>query len=466
MTKQQIEKYINGSRNIFLTGPAGVGKSYLLNKYIEEHENVVVCAPTGIAALKVGGVTAHKLFHIPVPAFGSPSFAKGKKGAITDGMLAPIIQADTVIVDEISMCRNDVFSYLIKVLRKAEKKKGKKIKLIVSGDFSQLPPVVKKNELPLMKKFGLHPSGYAFTTPEWKSCNFKVIELNEVKRQSNKEFIDVLNKIRNGSNDFEYFNNFVNEEPDYNNAICICGTNAEADRINKKYLDSLPGNTTALQCEKTGRSASGLIDDIILIKEGCQVMFTSNDVIRNQYANGTFGTVKAIADDYVIVTVDDTDVFVKKKDYPIYSYSVKNQVLSKKQQGMIKQYPFKLGKAITIHKSQGQTFDKVIITPDIFATGQLYVALSRVRTPEGLTLTKEIEDGTVLTDPIVTAFYNNNYTFDVKKKAKKTVKKTDGKSSNKSKKKTSKKTAKTNKTTGRKKNTKTSTVKAKIKKKK
>lgn len=133
---------------------------------------------------------------------------------------------------------------------------------------------------------------------------------------------------------------------------------------------------------------------------------------------------------------------------------------------MIKQYPFKLGKAITIHKSQGQTFDKVIITPDIFATGQLYVALSRVRTPEGLTLTKEIEDGTVLTDPIVTAFYNNNYTFDVKKKAKKTVKKTDGKSSNKSKKKTSKKTAKTNKTTGRKKNTKTSTVKAKIKKKK
>jgi len=427
MTEKQIEKYMNGTRNIFLTGPAGVGKSYLINQYIETHNNVLVCAPTGIAALNVGGETIHKLFHVPIPAFGSPSFAKGKKGVITDAMLKPLIQADTVIVDEISMCRNDVFSYMIKVLRKAERKKGSKIKLIVAGDFSQLPPIIRKNELPLMKKFDLDTSGYAFTTSEWKSCNFKVIELTEIKRQSNKEFIKVLNNIRIGKNELNYLNQFVNENPNYDDAICICGTNAEANRINQAYLDNIPGNTTALQSQKEGRTSSGLIDDVILIKEGCRIMFTANDVIHNKYANGTFGIVKTITPDYVIVEVNGEDIFVNRKDNIIYSYSVKNDVLSKKQIGTIKQYPFKLGKAITIHKSQGQTFDKVIISPDIFAAGQLYVALSRVRAPEGLTLTEEITPDKLIIDPIVQAFYNNNYTFEIKKK-KKTTKTTTKKS--------------------------------------
>ena len=145
-----------------------------------------------MAAFLVGGETVHKVFHIPVPCFDSPSFAKGKKGAITQAQLKAIAKADEVIIDEISMLNNGAFRFMIKVLHKAEKIKGSKIRLIVSGDFSQLPPVVTKSDLKFMKKFGLHESGFCFTTAEWKSCNFKVIELTEVKRQSDKEYIEVL----------------------------------------------------------------------------------------------------------------------------------------------------------------------------------------------------------------------------------------------------------------------------------
>lgn len=411
-----IKKELESKRNLFITGPAGTGKSYLLNEYIKTHENVIVCAPTGLAAVNIGGETMHKVFHIPIPAFGSPSFAKGKKGTITQGMLKPIAKADTIIIDEISMARNDVFSYAIKVIRKAEKLKGEKIKLIVCGDFSQLPPVVKKNELPLMKKFGLDPSGYAFTTQEWKSCNFKVIELTEVKRQEDQEFINEINRIRIGdTSNLDYFKRFVNPDPDYSDAICICGTNAEADRMNTEYLDSLPGNPVALQSGKEGRAA-GYVDDIIVIKEGANIIFTINDY-SGGYKNGMFGVVKEIHPDHVVVSLNGEDVEVYKHKYSVYSYSVTGSQLSKKEIGVVSQYPFKLGKAITIHKSQGQTFDKVIISPDIFAAGQLYVVLSRVRSPEGMVLLRELASEDLIIDEKVKKFYKNGYTWEVKKKA-------------------------------------------------
>ena len=416
MTEKQIEAAFASSRNLFVTGPAGTGKSYTLNKYISEHENIIVCAPTGIAALNLGGDTMHKVFHIPIPAIESPSFAKNKKGAITTSQLNVIAKSDTIIIDEISMCRNDVFQFAIKVIRKAEKIKGKKIRLIVCGDFSQLPPVVKKTEVKLMKKFNLDESGYAFTTPEWKSCNFKVVELNEVKRQDNKEFVTILNEIRIGDfSHLDYFEKFVNETPNYDDAICICGTNAEADRINQAYLDELPGNTVVLQSRKEGRCTGSFVDDFIMVKEGAKVIFTSNDFIHNIYKNGTFGIIESINGDCVIVNIDGKSHVIYRQDYPIYSYNVTGNSLSKKELGVIHQYPFKLGKAITIHKSQGQTFDRVIISPDIFAAGQLYVVLSRVRTPDGMTLLKHVLPEHLIIDNNVQKFYKNGYKWDVKK---------------------------------------------------
>lgn len=174
-----------------------------------------------------------------------------------------------------------IFSFAIKVLRKAEKLKGSKIRVIVSGDFSQLPPVVRKADEKLMKKFGFDLSGFAFTTPEWKSLNFKVVELTDVKRQSDLEFITELNRVRVGDfTNYDYFNQFVNDDPDYSDGICICGTNAEADKINNTYLDELTGTERAFRSTKTGRVPMGYVDDIIVLKQGARVIFTANDNIK------------------------------------------------------------------------------------------------------------------------------------------------------------------------------------------
>ena len=424
MTEKQIAAAFASKRNLFVTGPAGTGKSTRLNQYIDEHENVLICAPTGIAALNIGGDTMHRIFHIPVPAYDTPSFAKGKKGAITQAVLNVIANADTIIMDEISMARNDVFRFAIKVIRKAEKIKGSKVRIIVSGDFSQLPPVVKKDETSFLKKFGLDTSGYAFTTQEWKSCNFKVVELTDVKRQEDREFIEKLNEIRVGNfTNLDYWKQFINEKPDYENSVVICGTNAEADRINQEYLEKLPGDLKVLQSQKQGYGTAGYVDDIILVKEGCKIIFTANDTSyvngKPRYQNGTFGTVKYVGSEYVAVDINGETISVAPHVFSIYSYNCKGNVLAKKEIGSVTQFPFKVGKAITIHKSQGQTFDDVIISPEIFASGQLYVALSRVRSPKGLVLLSELKPEYLIIDEHVKKFYENGYTWDVKKVVKK-----------------------------------------------
>ncbi len=453
----QLEKALKTTSNLFVTGPAGTGKTYSILDYIKDTPNVLVCASTGIAALNIGGDTAHRVFHIPVPAFEPPSFARGKKGAITKAQLALIAQADVIVVEEVSMLRSDAFRYMIKVIRKAEKLKGKKIRLIAIGDFSQLPPVVKKDEAKLFKKYGLDPSGFAFTTQEWKSCNFKTIELTEVKRQENAEFVNILNEIRLGERlDLGYFDKFVDPNPDYDSAICICGTNAEADRINREYLDSLSGTPVALQSTKEGHCMSGYVDDVVVIKEGAKVVFIANDNIFKKYRNGTFGVVKYINADSLIVDINGKEEVITKRDFPIYAHSVCNGTLTKKELGKISQYPIKIGKAITIHKSQGQTFDKVIISPEIFAPGQLYVALSRVRTPEGLTLLRDILPEHLIIAPEVQTFYDNRYTWEVKKTAKKAAKPKAEKKPAAKKKATAK--------TGAKKTTKTAKAKSPVKK--
>ena len=431
MAKDDITKYLYESdKNIFLTGPAGTGKTYQINRFIEQCKekglSVCLCASTGIAALNIGGETAHKMFHIPVPCYENPSFAKGKKGAITPGILKSIAAIDVLIVDEISMLTAPAFNFMMKVLHKAEKLRGDKIRVVVVGDLNQLPPVVTKNDEKLLKKFGYDKSGYCFTTKEWENCHFKVLELTEVKRQDNREFIDNLNKVRTGSvtkSITDYFNKFVQELPegfDDSEYIYVCGTNAKASQINEAYLASLPGEYRVLKADKTGHVTPGYIEESIVLKEGCRIIFTTNDT-KGQYKNGSFGILEAIIppdpdgeDDFhrqgsCIVNIGDKKVWVQKHTYEANSYSYKDGALQKKTVGTICQYPFKVGKAITIHKSQGQTFDKCIISPEIFAAGQLYVALSRVRTPEGLILLSKIGPVDIRADETVKKFIKAGY---------------------------------------------------------
>lgn len=426
----------NTDKNVFLTGPAGTGKTTLLRRYIEEHPNGIVCAPTGVAAVNAGGDTMHRIFSIPVPAYGA------QISKVTNSQLKTLAASDYVIIDEISMARNDTFAFAVKVLKKAEKLKEGKIRLIVVGDFSQLPPVVPKTEKKMLKKFGFDESGFAFTTKEWKSLSFKVVPLVEVRRQSDEDFVKHLWEARISSVEcLKYFNSFVTDAyPE--DAVTVCGTNAEADRINREYLDEISGVMSAYQSEKKGRNTAGIVEDVVLLKEGCRVMFTVNDP-KGRFQNGTFGKIITLEKDEVYVETDNGIVKVEKHEQKTYSYKVTGGVLEKKESGSVKQIPLKIAAAITIHKSQGKTFDKAVISPEIFAPGQLYVALSRVRSPEGLFLTQEITESALIPDPIVEEFIKNGYKWlkePPKKEIKKTVTKTKASSRTKSTKKvTSKK---------------------------
>lgn len=406
-------------RNIFLTGSAGTGKTYKINEYVKKHPNTLLCASTGTAAININGTTAHRLFSIPVPAYG------GDPNKLPPSKLKVFEKADTVIIDEISMLRNDAFAFAIKVLKRAEKLYKKKIKLIVSGDFFQLPPIVKKKEENYLKRYGFSKTGYAFTTKEWASMNFKIVNLTEVKRQKNKEFLEQLTLLRNGDTKVvKYFNQFYKENlPD--DAIYICGTNAEADKINTEYLNSINSVSVAYLAKKEGITGKDLpCDEIILLKPGLKIMFTANDQMWNdnkfnaafidnplgRYQNGMFGIVKETKPDYIVVELEDgSEIKVKPHKWSIYNYKVDKTTkeLKKKEIGSITQMPVKIAKAITIHKSQGKTFNKVILSPQIFATGQLYVALSRVTGPEGLYLTEEITKEHIKTDKTVVKFFKD-----------------------------------------------------------
>lgn len=417
-----LEKY---KSNIFLTGAAGTGKTYLINEYVESHpDTTLLCASTGTAAVNIGGVTMHRLFSIPVPAYGADP------GKVTPSSLSVFKNADTVIIDEISMCRNDVFSFAMKVKKRAEKLFGKKIRVIVSGDFSQLPPVVKKSEEKFFEKYGFDKSGFCFTAKEWAECKFKTVELTEIKRQEDKEFTENLGKVRIGdASCVPYFNRFVSDDlPE--NTITICGTNAEADRINREYLNSIDAPMAAFQAVKEGITGKELpCDEILLIKQGCNVMFTANDSVLDddgnfnrdfgktgRFTNGTFGRVMSINTDSVEVVTEHGDVIiVGYRKWPMYNYKSDNKtgVLIKKEIGSVKQIPLKVAKAITIHKSQGKTFQHVVISPKVFAAGQLYVALSRVRTPAGLFLTEPVIPEYLKIDGKVKVFVKNGYSYKI-----------------------------------------------------
>ncbi|ADL35989.1 helicase (plasmid) [Butyrivibrio proteoclasticus B316] len=419
--------------NIFITGSGGTGKTYAINDYMKKHsDTTLLCASTGTAAVNIGGSTAHRLFSIPVPAYGQDP------EKLTPSKLQVFSQADTVIIDEISMLRNDAFSFAMRALHKAEKLYNRKIRVILSGDFSQLPPIVKKDEERYFTKYGFDKSGFAFTTKEWMELKLKVVELTEVKRQTDKEFIDNLQRLRKGDDSvISYFNDkFFNGKnllhKDDPSAVYLCSANKEADENNQEYLDSIDAPMAAYQAKKQGITGKELpCDDIVLLKPGAKVMFTANDSLRDaegefnqefdkfatgRYTNGMFATVLECRSDSVVVkTEDGRRVTVKPNKWSVYKYTVDRitAIMKKDEIGSITQIPLKVAQAITIHKSQGKTFSKMIVAPNVFAAGQLYVALSRISTPEGLFLLEEIRKEHVKIDPTVQKFYDQNYTWDI-----------------------------------------------------
>lgn len=425
LTKDQERalKLLESGENVFLSGEAGAGKSYVLNEFVRRNrkkKNIIVCAFTGIAAINVNGSTIHRVFEMPIGVLKPDDYNKDPDDAL--------IRADVVIIDEISMCRFDHFEYVVRTLRRAEeldrqKRMSKSLKsggainwntgkqIVVVGDFYQLPPVITKNDREVLEKYydGKNIGhGFAFQSPLWREVNFKSIVLKEILRQNDRELLLNLNKVRAGdATGITYFNSKSNENP-IPNGIYLCGRNAAADKVNQEKSDALDVEAKVYKAEIKGEVGTGdkmNLGDEITLKVGMQVMTVINNDDEG-FQNGSLGTVDELKEKSVIVRLyNGSYVEVKPHDFEVTNYEVQEEVVERVVIGNFKQIPLKIAYAITIHKSQGQTYSSANISPDCFDVGQLYVALSRVQTIEGMHLTHKIARGALRTSEEVINFY-------------------------------------------------------------
>lgn len=436
--------------NVFLSGEAGTGKSYVIEKFTEYLDSkgikYVVAAPTGLAALNVGGATLHRTFKLSID-IGDPQID-----------LKNVEEAEVIIIDEISMCRRDIFQYIAGALIefanpveefdiKRESKICRKKQIVVVGDFYQLPPVLGKADRARITKAlehdekcgtdtykhitSLKDTLYAFQCKEWEMMNFKNVVLDEVVRQSDKDYIDNLNKVRVGDATGLDFIKNESAKKKIKNAVYITGTNDTANSINLNNLNKINEKEYIYFGEVEGEvgDSDKPIDEKIKFKVGARVMSVVNIVEKKDkkddreekvlVVNGMLGTVVDLTRKTVTVEFDNghthtfekykwsvkgfKDVEVKEKDKNGKETKRKKMVMT--EIGSYSQIPLKLSWAITIHKSQGQSYEMVNLDPYSFADGQLYVALSRAKNIKKLYLTKPLKEEYLKTSKVVKEFY-------------------------------------------------------------
>lgn len=434
--------------NIFLTGKGGSGKSFLTRHIIEycykNCRSVIVCAPTGIAAINVGGATIHRTFQVPVRIIKPTEYlaikdiskeqrAKlGKKEEREQEKLDVIRQADVVIIDEISMCRLDLFGFVARTLLNYE---GKPKQLLVVGDFYQLPPVLsnKTGEYDAWKSIMEYAGKlFAFESEEWKRLNIRTIELTENMRQKDEVFIKALDDIREG---IPNFTPFGSKQRPQNDAITLCPTNKKASEENQNQLYRLIKKGAKHQY--FDEEVSGELQNSYDLEKyrvtskklelcvGARVIVLVNDK-DGKYVNGDMGEVIDLhtvdsnndgnnGEDNVGVKLDNGQTIrLCKYSWKIQEYQMVEQInktTGKKEKvsslveiGSIKQIPVKLAWAISVHKSQGQTYEKCNIKCGFWTEGQMYVALSRCRSLEGLRILGQLKTNELLYSETVRTF--------------------------------------------------------------
>lgn len=398
-----LDAMLNG-QNVFLTGDAGTGKSFVLQEFLNKvsrRKNVICCAPTGIAALRLkNGSTIHRAFRLPF----LQAYDYHKHIHPTD----EILNADIIVIDEISMCRVDLFDYIAEVIFEANDKTGYERQVIVVGDFFQLPPVLRNDERQVLRyKYPEISAGFCFSGVNWERFGFMPFVLNEVIRQSEPEYVAMLNSARIG--DYEclsYFNErAINNGQIPHDAICLVPTNAKAAAINKMRLAELDGDATVFAARQDGTVNAGdkCAEDELILKPQARVIALCNDL---EYKNGQIGTVKRIYDDHVSVAWDNGHKSdVEMHDWNIMRPQWDGEVIKHEIVGTFTQLPLRLAYAITIHKSQGQTYAKANVDPLCFDIGQLYVALSRCESIEGLSLMRRAYPGALRSSEEVANFY-------------------------------------------------------------
>ena len=433
MFRLAAELVNQGSRNIFLTGKAGTGKTTFL-KYIRENcpKQIAVVAPTGVAAINAGGVTMHSFFQLPLSPFvpevkgfrniNTETVNKNSllsKLRMTTEKKKVLQELELLIIDEISMVRCDTLDAIDTVLRHIRRRYYERfggVQVLFIGDMFQLPPVIKEQEWGFLKEF--YKSQYFFDSHVLQEEPPLYIEFDKIYRQSEEKFIRILNQVRNNELDEDgrmllersFSPNFSRSKDD---GYIILTTHNEKARIkNENELNKLTTPLFYYEAEIEGDFSENIYpaEEQLRLRAGSQVMFIKNDTGKiKRYFNGKIGTIVELDSDKIIVQCKDEpeSIEVKKEKWENIRYSVDkiSRQLSEEVLGSFTQYPLRLAWAITIHKSQGLTFDKVVIDAgEAFAPGQVYVALSRCTTLDGVILHSRIRTTNVFTDPKIVQF--------------------------------------------------------------
>ncbi len=442
---EQAVSFVNQTNShLFVTGKAGTGKTTFL-KYIKENsfKKMAVTAPTGVAAINAGGVTLHSFFQLPFGTFvahhqtswgevntniynknqllGNLKLNKAKRDLIRE--------LDLLIIDEISMVRADTMDAIDTILRSVRRRPYDPfggIQMLYIGDLFQLPPVIKAHEWQLLAE--TYQSPFFFDAQSLKEAPPVYIELKKIYRQTDADFISVLNNIRNNAADSDdldllhlhYDPAFIPHRDE--GYITLTSHNFQADNINKEELHKLPSHQHKIEAtiDKDFPENAYPMDRALLIKEGAQIMFIKNDKGENRrYYNGKIGTVEKIDDQEDKVWIrfpnEPALMLMDKETWKNirYNYDNDNDEVREETLGTFTQYPIRLAWAVTIHKSQGLTFDKAIIDAgQSFAPGQVYVALSRLTSLQGLVLRSRITPQSISTDPRVLEFTGRDNSFD------------------------------------------------------
>lgn len=403
--------------NLFITGKAGTGKTELLKRIykdlVKQKKVVAVLAPTGIAAENAKGQTMHNFLRLPLKPYLPEHKTNPGLYQLSANVERIVKVLDVLVIDEISMVRCDMLDATDMILRhyRNNRKPFGGVQLVMFGDLYQLSPIAKSDEEETLRKY--YKSLYFFSCYAFKKLNYKVVELQKIWRQDERDFINLLNHIREAEVNIEDLDMLQSRvEPDFfpsvkDNIVTLMTHNNQTDDWNDDMFDKLKTSSRTYEGKRSGDWFGERlpVKYCLKLKVGARVMFLRNDNDNNYYQNGTMGWVKELRYDSVVVTKDDgKNVEVERATWEQLDYYVdeKTKTILSFPVGTYKQIPLKLAWAVSIHKSQGLTFNEVVINAaKSFAYGQVYVALSRCKTLAGIHLLSPIPYQKIIADPIV-----------------------------------------------------------------